>query len=516
MVIVVPDATWTSAIGARLSEHRTLQTVGFETADGHPEQVLARVRRRHGSAPVAYVASSELEALDAIDAGADEALYLQLEHAAHALVLIDRAAKRAAKRLALEESHNSAVRAEKLAALETVVAAVAHEINNPLAAVSLSAEYLRGALLPNIDAFDRVIECARRSEALSPEQLQQIAQKLVAGRAPEMRRVLDDLLDMVDGIAAIVRDLRTYARSGGEDALEWVAVAELIDQVLRIMGSELSAVALIERDYALDLPRVLVPRSRIIQVLTNLLVNASHAMRDIERPVHRLRITLRADDEAVAISLSDTGSGIEPGALERIFDPYFTTKREGRGTGLGLSISRSILLRIGGDLMVESVHGEGATFIVFIPRTKRDAVACGELPPNDKPALVRRPALLLVEDDERLLRIYPRLLRDQFDILTAADGQEAIDLLSSCVNVDAIISDLNMPAVDGEQLYRWLAQHRPALIDRLLFVTGAREPRDNPFLSSISNAVLEKPISSLALIAAIQALLAKSHGRAAE
>jgi CheY-like chemotaxis protein len=122
----------------------------------------------------------------------------------------------------------------------------------------------------------------------------------------------------------------------------------------------------------------------------------------------------------------------------------------------------------------------------------------------------------LVEDDERLLRIYPRLLRDQFDILTAADGQEAIDLLSSCVNVDAIISDLNMPAVDGEQLYRWLAQHRPALIDRLLFVTGAREPRDNPFLSSISNAVLEKPISSLALIAAIQALLAKSHGRAAE
>jgi signal transduction histidine kinase len=489
MVIVVPDDAWQSTVAVLLSEHRTLRDLHFEHANGTPQQALARVRRVHGGAPVAYVAGSELEALDAIEAGADEALCLSRAEASQALVLIERAARRAAQRLAVEQSRGLAARAEKLAALETVVAAVAHEINNPLAAVSLSVEYLRGKLLPSLprDLF------------------------------AESRRVFDDVLDMVDAIAAIVRDLRSYARADQDDALEWVEIPELIEQALRTMGSELSAIALVERDYAPDLPRVCVPRSRIAQVITNIFVNAGHAMRDVERALHRVRITVRADDEALAISISDTGSGIDPAALERIFEPYFTTKRDGRGTGLGLAISRSILQRIGGDLMVASVHGEGATFILLIPRATRGAGSERPLPRHAPTrARGRPPTLLVVEDDPRLLGVYPRLLREQFNVLTAAEGQEAIELLRSGVHIDAIVSDVNMPAVDGEQLYAWVKEHHPALAARMLFVTGALDPRRAPFFASMGKLILEKPVSSEQLIAAVHALLPGELGRAAE
>ena len=109
--------------------------------------------------------------------------------------------------------------------------------------------------------------------------------------------------------------------------------------------------------------------------------------------MHRVRISIRYDNEAIALSISDTGPGIAPDIVERIFDPFFSTKRGDRdtgGTGLGLSISRSILHDIGGDLIVESVHGAGATFIAVIPtegrrviRHSRFQAAIGSTPPNE-------------------------------------------------------------------------------------------------------------------------------------
>jgi K+-sensing histidine kinase KdpD len=137
--------------------------------------------------------------------------------------------------------------------------------------------------------------------------------------------------------------------------------------------------------------------------ITNILVNAAHALHEVERPVHRVRLVVRADDEAVAVSISDSGPGIAPEAIERIFDPFYTTKRKGRGTGLGLSISRSILHRLGGDLLVESLHGEGATFVALIPRPPEQeltaALACARGEPDARGAKAQRPSLLVVDND---------------------------------------------------------------------------------------------------------------------
>lgn len=165
-------------------------------------------------------------------------------------------------------------------------------------------------------------------------------------------------------------------------------------------------------------------------------------MAEVARPMHRLRISTRADEEGLVISISDSGPGIPPDQLERIFDPFFTTKKPGEGTGLGLALSSDLVNRMGGQLMVESDFGQGATFLVYLPLGKPAARA-------DEPkgsawapeSYGRRSVILAVDDDERVLRAYARALREQYDVLLATDGQEAIDLLASGSHADAVLTD---------------------------------------------------------------------------
>lgn len=516
MIVLVRDEAAAEAIVRGASTRADAASLRVViTAESSAAAAVAGARAEHGAAPVGYLAASDAEALEAIAAGADEALHLPAIDAHGALLLLDRAALRASLRRAQENERHSAVQSEKLAALGTVVAGVAHEINNPLAAVLLTAEALRMTIGPLFDTALEVSHLAAQRRAVAEDEMARLARR--AGpreRATEGRHLLDELTTLAETIAAVVRDLRVYARSDGDESLEVADVSDLIEQALRIVGREIAAHGHIERDFGSNLPKVVVPRARLVQVLTNVLVNAAHAIRDTPRPSHRVRITVRADGEAIAISISDTGPGIAPESIARIFDPFFTTKREGAGTGLGLSISRSILRRLGGDLIVESVHGVGATFIALVPLPSRDSLRVASTRPpaslRPPPVSARRIQLLVVDDDERLRRIYPRALRERYDVLVAEGGQEAIDLLSSGSEVDVILSDVAMPDVDGLQLLGWLEAERPALARRLLFVTAAAG--DAPYrdlLARASNPVLEKPAAREDLYAAIDRLAAR-------
>jgi CheY-like chemotaxis protein len=169
------------------------------------------------------------------------------------------------------------------------------------------------------------------------------------------------------------------------------------------------------------------------------------------------------------------------------------------------------LLRLGGELVVDSVHGDGATFIAIIPLPERDklhaalAKSASIAPP--RLASPRRISVLVVDDDERLLRVYPRVLRDHYDVLVAVEGQEAIELISSGVHVDVVMTDLTMPDVNGEQLFRWLEIARPDLARRTLFVSGIADAAQHKFLSSVPNIVLEKPVSGVDIFAAIERVM---------
>jgi CheY-like chemotaxis protein len=231
--------------------------------------------------------------------------------------------------------------------------------------------------------------------------------------------------------------------------------------------------------------------------------------------MHRVRISIRYDNEAIALSISDTGPGIASDVVERIFDPFFTTKRGDRetgGSGLGLSISRSILHDIGGDLIVESVHGAGATFIAVIPtegrrviRHSRFQAAIGSTPGSG------RSSVLVVEDEEALLRSLATALRQRFHVLLAADGQEAIDLLESGSTPDAILCDINMPVVNGFELYEWLLDNRPDLARHVVFITAnATDEVASTFFARVEKPVLEKPVTRERLLSAIDRIVSSS------
>jgi signal transduction histidine kinase/CheY-like chemotaxis protein len=476
---------------------------------GAPADAVARLRGAGVVAPLGLVADDEAHAFAAIAAGADDGCIAEGLDTQRFVAFLDRVNLRARQRRETENRLAVAAHAEKLAALGTVVAGVAHEVNNPLSIIVLVLDRLRSALDPLLQAQDVLFRLAGRGGPATATEIVRLADIARTGApASEVRAGLDDAEAALETITEVVRDLRIFARSEDDDRTEPVYLPDLVDHVLRVVGKQIASTGTLERDYGTDVPWLLLPRSRLIQVLTNLLVNAAHAIADVRRTVHRVRVSIRCDAEALALSISDTGAGIPGDIVERIFDPFFTTKRPEGGTGLGLSISRSILRGLNGDLIAESVHGEGATFIALIPLEGRRVVhPMHAAPPRAGLWPATRSSVLVVEDEEPLLRTIAGALRQRFHVILAADGQEALDLLTSGSSPDVVLCDLGLPYVDGRRLYEWLVHNRPELSQKTLFMTASAADGTR-FSEEFDRPVLEKPVTRDRLLSALDRLLA--------
>jgi signal transduction histidine kinase/CheY-like chemotaxis protein len=512
VLLLVPSDVSAKRIAAALADRYAASDLRFELVDGPAVELVPHVRQRIGGAPLGFVALDEVAALAALSLGADEVLVWPPNDDRVIHGFFDRIQLRASLRKGQERASASMVHNEKLSALGTLVAGVAHEINNPLMALQLSIEACMAVMTPLSNVVQELNLWAERGFGAAPEQIRELAELARTG-APrvEAKLLLEEMLAASSAIGSVVRDLRVFARADQDrEQPQVLETNDVVEQALRLVGREIAMVAHIERDYSRSLPRVVVPHGRLTQVLVNILINAAHAINDVEREVHKVRIATRADAEYVAISISDTGPGIPAEALSHIFDPFFTTKRTGLGTGLGLSISRSIMRTLGGDLIVESVHGAGATFIALLPLPDHVALRNAYRQKRESPARQRpseRRTVLVVDDDQRILKAYARMLASTCDVILAGDGQEAIELLSSGSSADALVTELSLPEVDGKQLFEWLQQGRPELARRTLFVTAeATLERYRGFTSEIANRVLTKPVSARDLWAALDGL----------
>lgn len=231
----------------------------------------------------------------------------------------------------------------RLAALGRLAAGIAHEINNPIAYVHANLGALRGLL---DDATEKL-----------PDEAGAAAEPL-----REAQELIEESLEGVQRVAAIVRDLRSFSHAGGGER-RTVELAPLLDAVLRVAAPQLRHVGCVERRYGHDVPLVRGDPQELEQVFLNLVANAGQAVRGDQA----IRVvTRRAGDRAVVL-VEDDGRGIAPETLSSIFDPFFTTKRVGEGTGLGLSIAYQIVRAHGGELSVESAPGRGTTCRVELP-----------------------------------------------------------------------------------------------------------------------------------------------------
>ncbi len=483
----------------------------FEVLTGEARACIAERREREPEAPIGFIAEDEPSVLAALAGGADEAGVVPKDDAAHFAAFVDRLELRARLRTDTRRLQEAFAHAERLTALGTLVAGVGHEINNPLSVVILSVEAARRHLLPSLEAASQIARATRGGDPLPAGALATLGKEAwtdADGRGPAA--ILDEIASAADAIASVVRDLRIVARSDRDERAERVDVRELIDHAIRLSGREASRRGVLERDYADDLPTLVVPRARVTQVIMNVFVNALQAIDEIERPAHRIRISARADEEFVAIAVTDTGPGIAPDALERIFDPFFTTKRQALGTGLGLSISREILRRLGGELSVESVGGAGATFLCFLPIPSAEALegaGRGAIAASTSVPAKRAASVLVVEDDERVLRSYARLLGRDHRLMVAYDGREAMEMIQSGSTPDVLVVEVDLTGSDGRELVAWLEAQHPALARRTILATSSGSRAGfQEFLHVYSGVVVHKPLRGPELLAAIEAV----------
>jgi PAS domain S-box-containing protein len=363
---------------------------------------------------------------------------------------------------------------EKLAALGSLLAGVAHELNNPLSVV-----VARAAILEERDD-------------------------------PATREAASKIRAAAERCARIVRTFLAMARQQQPERVP-VAISEVVSAALDITGYALKTSGIeVALDLAEPMPPVLGDADQLHQVFMNLIINAQQALQD-QPPPRKLNLTSRFDARAhaIRIAVADNGPGIPEAVRTRIFEPYFTTKTLGAGTGVGLAVCLGIVEAHGGTLTVKSAAGLGTAFTIVLPAGSLDGGSTEEIKPAN--AAAGRRSALVVDDEVGVRETLAEILMSAgHRVVAAASGREALERMVE-ERFDVILTDIRMPDLDGRALYREIERRWPERAAQVVFVSGdtltstlrefaeqsGRPVIEKPFLPSEVRRVVGEAVTSL-------------------
>ncbi len=319
----------------------------------------------------------------------------------------------------------------------------------------------------------------------------------------------------------LIQQMLTFSR-GQRGEPRALKLGPLVRESVKLLRSSLPSTIDIATDLADDVPSVLLDPVQLDQVLLNLCINARDAMRDGGRimvAVHTHTLAGgactacrgRVDGRFVALSVTDTGHGITPEVLDRMFEPFFSTKEVGKGSGMGLATVHGIVHDHGGHILVSSQPGSGSEFRVVFPALAAAAAGAAEVAAESKPER-GRPALdgrILLAEDEPMVAEFMRELMESWglDVAAATDGASALALFDADPDAfDLVLSDQTMPRLTGIELARAVTARRPAL--PVLLYTGLADGLTPERLSAAGvRAALAKPVDPAELLALLRAHL---------
>lgn len=381
------------------------------------------------------------------------------------------------------ESH--VVQAQKMQALGTLAGGIAHDFNNILGAIVGYAELAR-------------------MHAEDPEKVRHAVLRVLESA----RRARD-----------LVQQILTFTRPTPSLERKPVQVRYLVREAVKMLRATLPATIEIQEYFPNHLPTVMADPTQIHQVIMNLCTNAYHAMKD-KGGVLELRLeTARLDEHGtekplglasghyVVLSVRDTGHGMNREIMDRIFEPYFTTKDVGEGTGLGLSVVHGIVRALGGGITVESRPGQGSLFRVYFPASGDDRSVEGM--DRTLEALRRGSERLVVVDDENMLVQMTRQLLGNlgYNVKGFYDPEEALRYLQeNAARTDLLITDLTMPKLTGHQLAEAVWRIRPNLPVVLMSGYGEGIVEEKALAQGFA-VFLKKPFSPADLCTAISKAL---------
>jgi signal transduction histidine kinase/CheY-like chemotaxis protein len=374
------------------------------------------------------------------------------------------------------ELERKAQLASRLATVGEMSAGIAHEINNPLTAIVGYAELL-----------------IEREEL--PEDVKQDLSVINQG---------------AQKVANIVRRLMYFSRQS-KPMRNVIDVNELIQNTLELRAYQLKNSNIrVVKNIDKNIPRILADGGQLQQVFLNLIANAESEMYTaFGKGV--LSIKVEKQEDKILISFKDTGPGISEENMQKLFQPFFTTKPVGKGTGLGLSICHGIILEHNGRIWAETLLGKGATFFIEIPILQGDGLEKGGAEDRDGKELPES-RILVVDDEMEVSRYLNRVLREkghEVDIV-----ENAIEALTHMQNnkYDLILLDLRLPDVSGWELYENLKKMDTAVIPKVIFISGDLLDSDiEKFLVEENLPYVIKPIDLNQLLKEMRSVLVKPY-----
>jgi signal transduction histidine kinase/ActR/RegA family two-component response regulator len=391
----------------------------------------------------------------------------------------------------LEERQERLAQAQKMESVGQLAGGVAHDFNNLLTAIIGNSEIAREQLPADHPArgeLRMVLDAARRSGQLTRQLLAFAKRNTMDVHVLKLNVLLTDINALLQ----------------------------------RLIGEHIKLTV----DCAADLHRTRIDPTQFEQLILNLAVNARDAMRDggtlsiVCRNVRvmagdRDAVNGVAPGEWVALTVTDTGTGMSPETVRRAFEPFYTTKGVGEGTGLGLAVVYGTVQQHGGHVRIDSAPGVGTTVSILLP----PSVAAEDYVRPASPTPIRpsrgHETLLLVEDESAVRAVSARLLRNHgYTVCEAVDGADAMrqmegDKLDA---VSLLVTDVVMPHMGGPELARSLRARRPTL--PVLLVSGYSEtgiPQD--LIQTPGTIFVEKPFTTEALLGAVRRLLDESTKR---